>query len=134
MIKKSHKKISSSLTYSNHLLKFGSCGFKVISALRLTKEELVSLERIVVKKLKNLSSTSKNYKFWNLLKPNQSLTKLNLESRMGKGKGAIYTEVLFLKGGSIIYEFQNIAKQEIKELLHLINKQLSVKLILILKK
>ena len=63
MIKKSHKKIPKVLNYSNHLLKFGSYGFKVTSVLRLTKEELASLNRIILRKLKSLTSGSKSYKF-----------------------------------------------------------------------
>lgn len=52
---------------------------------------------------------------------------------MGKGKGPIYTEVLFIKKGSIIYEFQNINQQQIIEVFNFIKKQISVKLSLIYK-
>lgn len=62
MIKKTHKKTPKNLTYSRHLLKFGSYGFKMLSDLRLTKEQVNSLERALVKKLKYLSSPSKKAK------------------------------------------------------------------------
>jgi len=134
MIKKTHKKTSKTLTSNCHLLRFGSCGFKLLNSVRLETEQLNSLKRSLTKKLKNLSSHSKDYKLWILLKPNKTLTKLSLESRMGKGKGAIYTEAVFLKKGTIIYEFQNLSPQQISEVLCFSKKQLSVNLTLIQKK
>lgn len=134
MLKKLHKKIPRTLSYSCHSLKFGSCGFKILSPLRLTKEQLNSLDRVLTRKINSLCNYTKSYKYWTLLELNKTLTKLSLESRMGKGKGPIYTEVLFLKKGSIIFEFQNIKKQVIQELFFFIKKQLGVKLILVFKK
>lgn len=134
MIKKTHKKIPKTTTSNCYLLKFGSYGFKLLDSIRLENEQLNSLERSLLKKLKNLSNYSKEYKLWTLLKPNKTLTKLNLESRMGKGKGAIYTEALFLKKGTIIYEFENLTFQQILEVFECIKKQLSVDLVLIWKK
>lgn len=91
------------------------------------------LERSLVKKLKSFSHHSKNYKVWLTIQPNKTLTKLSLESRMGKGKGPIYTEVLFLKKGSIIYEFKNLTFQQTKEFFNFVKNQISVKLSLVSK-
>lgn len=134
MIKKTHKKIPKTLTSNRYLLKFGSYGFKILSNLCLRKDQILSLEKNLLKKLKNTSSQSKTYKLWSLLKTNKTLTKLNLESRMGKGKGAIYTEVLFLKKGTIIYEFENLNKQQVKGICQFIKKQLSTNLFFVVKK
>lgn len=133
MIKKTHKKLFKNLTYSFHLLKFGSFGFKILSDLRLTTEQINSLERSLVKKLRSLSGQTKKYKIWSHTQTNKTLTKLSLESRMGKGKGPIYTEVLFLKKGSMIYEFKNLTNQQIREVFTFIKKQISVKLLLVSK-
>lgn len=133
MIKKTHKKSFKNLTYSFHLLKFGSFGFKILSDLRLTTEQRNSLERSLVKKLRSFSSQTKKYKIWSHTQTNKTLTKLSLESRMGKGKGLIYTEVLFLKKGSMIYEFKNLTNQQIREVFNFIRKQISVKLLLVSK-
>ena len=133
MIKKTHKKISKNLTYSFHLLKFGSVGFKILSDLRLTREQINSLERALTKKLRSFSSQTKKYKIWSHTQTNKTLTKLSLESRMGKGKGSVYTEVLFFKKGSIVYEFKNITNQQIREVFNFIKKQISVKLLLVSK-
>jgi ribosomal protein L16/L10AE len=65
---------------------------------------------------------------------NKTLTKLPLESRMGKGKGSIYTKVVFLKKGFVLYEFQNIKNQSMKELFYFFRKYFPAKLLLINKK
>ena len=133
MIKKTHKKPKKNLAYSRHLLKFGSFGLKILSDFSLTREQITSLERSLTRKLKSISHYSKKYKMWPFIQPNKTLTKLSLESRMGKGKGPIYTEALFLKRGSIIYEFKNLTSQQIREVFNFIKKQISVKLLLVSK-
>ena len=65
---------------------------------------------------------------------NKTLTKLSLESRMGKGKGSIYTRVLFLKKGSVIYEFVNINNHQIKEVYMYLKKYVPARLKLVYKK
>lgn len=132
-MKKTHKKISKNLTYSRHLLKSGYFGFKVLSDFRLTTEQYASLERFLKWNLKNLVNYSKECKVWTFIQFNKTLTKLSLESRMGKGKGSVYTEVLFLKKGSIIYEFKNITYQQIREVFNLVKKKIPAKLLLISK-
>ena len=133
-MKKTHKIFPNNLTYSRHLLQFGSCGLKILSDLKLTKNQLNSLERFINQKLKNLTKYSRKYKVWSTVFTNRTLTKLSLESRMGKGKGSIYTEVLFLKQGSIIYEFQNLKLQQIIEVYKFLKNKLPVKLLLVFKK
>lgn len=133
MTKKTHNKLKKNLTCSRHLLRFGSFGLKVLSDFRLTKEQIVVLERSLIKKLKSFSHYSKNSKVWSFIQPNKTLTKLSLESRMGKGKGPIYTEVLFLKKGSIIYEFKNLTFQQNQEFFNFVKNQISVKLALVSK-
>ena len=55
LLKKTHKKKLKSFSHFNHLLKNGSYGFKITSNLRLTENQLVSMERILKSKLKKLS-------------------------------------------------------------------------------
>ncbi len=122
------------LTNSNYLLKQGSYGFKLLTNLELTKNQLISVERLLVRKLKSLNTCSKECKFWSFISLNKTLTKLPLESRMGKGKGPILTEVVFLRKGFIIYEFKNLSFQQIQQLFYFFKKYLSAKLLLISKK
>lgn len=53
---------------------------------------------------------------------------------MGKGKGAIYTESVFVKPGCIIYEVQNIKLHHVSELLSFLNKLIPANLVLIKNK
>lgn len=134
MIKKSHKKFSKNLTSTRHLLRFGSIGLKTTKSVILSQEQIFSLERSLNRKIKFLTFNSKNVKSWCLLHANQSVTKLSLESRMGKGKGSIYTKRVFVKPGCILYEFQNINLTHALELRMFIQKQISTNLILIYEK
>nr|WDA66165.1 ribosomal protein L16 [Lithothamnion corallioides] len=134
MIKKSHNKYPKNLTYTRHVLKFGNVGFKATTGAVLTKDQLFSLNRAFQQKIRNLTSNSRNYKFWCLLSTNTTITKLSLESRMGKGKGSVYTESVFIKPGCMLYELQNISQHHILELFIFLKKQISIDLILIKEK
>ena len=133
-LKKTHKTKIKNLSYSNHLLKIGSYGFKILSNLRLTEKQKLNLERILKTKLKKMFNPLSKYKVASNLTFNKTLTKLSLESRMGKGKGSVYTKVLYLKKGTIIYELSNLKYLQIKELLTFIEKYLQTNLLLVQKK
>lgn len=133
MTKKTHANVTKTLANSTHLLQFGSCGFKIMESIRLTKSQLTSLERLLLQKLKYLSQ-SKNYKLWSLSVFNKTLTKLSLESRMGKGKGTVYTEAVFLKKGFIIFEFQNVKYLHMIEIFNFFKKYFPVSLLLVYRR
>nr|YP_004062217.1 ribosomal protein L16 [Plocamiocolax pulvinata]ADR03233.1 ribosomal protein L16 [Plocamiocolax pulvinata] len=132
MNKKTHNKQSFQYTNTQHLIRYGIYGIKVSSLILLTESQLNSIEWDLIKKLK-LITKKKPYKFWNCVTLNINLTKLNIESRMGKGKGLIYTKGVFLKPGTILFEFDNITLQQIVYLYNYINKKISNKFILVFK-
>ena len=70
---------------------------------------------------------------WNLLFPNLSLTKLSLEARMGKGKGSEFSTAVFLKPGTILFEFSNLTTKQGLELATSLNKKFPGNLKLIKK-
>ena len=133
MIKKLHNIYSYNINYKCHLLKFGIFGFKVISNSRITDEQVKSIVKALAKKLKIMCRGNKLYKVWNLILLNGVLTQLNLESRMGKGKGVIKTQVSFVKAGTIIFEFSNIEYFQIVEVYNFIKKIVPFNLILVSK-
>ena len=132
-LKKTHKNQQKTLSYYNHLLKTGSYGFKIMSDMQMTEKQNTSIERILKSKLKKFSVQLEKVKFWKKIYLNKTLTKLSLESRMGKGKGSIYTKVLFLKKGSIVYEFKNIKSQQIKEVFNFLKNYFPAKIKLVKK-
>lgn len=134
MIKKLHNICSYNISYKRHLLRFGTFGFKVVSNnSRVTDEQIKSIIKILNKKLKIVCRNNKSYKTWNLILLNGVLTQLNLESRMGKGKGFVKTKVSFIKPGTIIFEFSNIEYFQIIEVYSFIRKVTPFRLILVSK-
>lgn len=125
MNKKTHKNYKEGLTRTQHVLKFGDSGLKTLDSIRLTEEQVINLEQTIHKFIKKIYKFTKGYKVWNLVSMNKTLTKLSLESRMGKGKGSIYTKAIFLKGGVIIFEFKNIKLIHLQELHTFLQKQFS---------
>lgn len=131
-MKKSHKNYLKTISKKKSNLKFGTIGFKIMSPVILTTHHLSCLDQLLKQKLKNLTGSLKTCKVWQLVQVNTSLTKQSLESRMGKGKGNIWTKVVFLKAGSIFYEFSNVQQHQINILFSFLQKQIpSTKLKLI---
>lgn len=120
---KSQNKYFKHLLQSKHLIKFGQFGLKSFCYQQITKDQLL----LINKQLK-LCFKDKKIKFWNLLYLNQNLTKLSLESRMGKGKGSIYKYAVFIKPGTILIEVDGIQKKKILELKKEIEKKLLFKI------
>nr|YP_009138189.1 ribosomal protein L16 [Gracilaria vermiculophylla]AHZ58216.1 ribosomal protein L16 [Gracilaria vermiculophylla]AHZ58241.1 ribosomal protein L16 [Gracilaria vermiculophylla]AXI97794.1 ribosomal protein L16 [Gracilaria vermiculophylla]WDZ68092.1 ribosomal protein L16 [Gracilaria vermiculophylla] len=128
--KKTHNKYSLKLKQSNHVLHCGRFGIKSLSFSRLTETQLNALQWSILKKLKKLSSNKKTFRFWTILSLNLALTKLNLESRMGKGKGSIYTHAVYIRPGMTLFEFDNITEHQMKDLFKYILKKISFQIIL----
>nr|YP_009490428.1 ribosomal protein L16 [Gracilaria tenuistipitata]ARU07659.1 ribosomal protein L16 [Gracilaria tenuistipitata]AWH62567.1 ribosomal protein L16 [Gracilaria tenuistipitata]AWH62592.1 ribosomal protein L16 [Gracilaria tenuistipitata var. liui]AXI97769.1 ribosomal protein L16 [Gracilaria tenuistipitata] len=129
--KKTQNKYPLKFKQSNHILKYGRFGIKSMSFSRLTENQLNALKWVLLKKLKQLTNNKKSYRFWTLLSMNFVLTKLNLESRMGKGKGSIYTHAIYVRPGMILFEFDNVTEQQMKILFNYILKKISLKVTLI---
>ena len=132
-MKKVHNKYPCTNSYSKHLLNFGTIGFKAVSSSRLTEPQINALTKALFQKLKIVCRNNKSYKTWNLLFLNSVLTKLSAESRMGKGKGAIWTKMVFVRAGTVIFELSNIKKYQVVEVFNFIKKLSPLKLILIEK-
>lgn len=130
--KKNHCSYSLKKGSPSHLLRFGKFGIKTLSFCRLTKKQLDLMEWILIKKLKMVNN-KKPFKFWNLINLNLNLTKLSLESRMGKGKGSIYTKAVFLKPGTVLFEFDKLQFHNLMEVFKNLQKKSAIKLVLIKK-
>nr|YP_010888140.1 ribosomal protein L16 [Fushitsunagia catenata]WJJ67917.1 ribosomal protein L16 [Fushitsunagia catenata] len=130
--KKTQKPYSYHKACPNHLLRFGKFGIKALSFSRITKKQLDLLEGILTKKLR-ARTNKKSFKLWNLISLNLNLTKLSLESRMGKGKGQVYTKAVFLKPGTMLFEFDKVQTQDLIEVFKFLQKKTSVKIGLITK-
>ena len=133
MLKKKHEIYSLKYNQSNKVVRFGKFGIKVLTFNRINETQLNSINRFLLYYIKKISSNKKKIKVWNFLRLNITLTKLNSESRMGKGKGNIYTKAIFLKPGVIIFEFSEITKPQILELFYHLKKRIPFKMSLLEK-
>nr|YP_009511892.1 ribosomal protein L16 [Gracilariopsis longissima]AXI97819.1 ribosomal protein L16 [Gracilariopsis longissima]UAD89920.1 ribosomal protein L16 [Gracilariopsis longissima] len=130
---KTHNKYPLKYNQSNHILRYGRFGIKATSFGRLSETQFNALRWSILKKLKLLTNKKRKIRFWTLIIMNLTLTKLNLESRMGKGKGAIYTRASYIRPGMVIFEFDNITEQQMRNILHYISKKISLKILLVKK-
>nr|YP_009295520.1 ribosomal protein L16 [Mastocarpus papillatus]AOL58004.1 ribosomal protein L16 [Mastocarpus papillatus] len=126
--KKTHTPYSLKHKQSSNTLKFGRFGVKSLSFGKLTKDQLDSIQRSLLKTIKN---NKKAIKVWFLVLFNLTLTKLSSESRMGKGKGAIYSKAIFLRPGTILIEFEGVSDQQMSTIFDLLKKTLKLKIALV---
>lgn len=118
--KKTHKAYpKKTCSRKNHVLQLGISGLKILTSTRLTESQIKSFEWVLKKLLK---SRKNHVKLWPKFNLNLNLTKLSAESRMGKGKGSIYTKAQFLKAGSIFFEFSETNKQTNKQIITYLSK------------
>nr|YP_009317533.1 ribosomal protein L16 [Gelidium sclerophyllum]AOX48985.1 ribosomal protein L16 [Gelidium sclerophyllum] len=127
---KTHNKYKTKGKKKFNFLTLGSFGLKSISCGRITKEKWESIQWTLRKKFK-LKLGAKQNKIWDLIELNNSLTKLNLESRMGKGKGLVYTKSKFVREGTLLFEFNSFPKQFRKEIVEFLQSKISLKLKLV---
>jgi len=127
---KKHLNYSIKYPQSNHLLKFGIYGIKCKTFSLILNSKLDSLHFILLKKLKKIELKNKP-KIWNCLFLNLNLTKLTPESRMGKGKGTVYSNGIFVRPGTILFEFNNIEYKKMIDVFIYFSKKVSLKLILV---
>lgn len=124
MLKK-HNKYKNIYKTNNQLLKFGRFGLKTIEYIKITNNQSNYLLILLKKKLKKLSK-KKIKIFFNIIN-NQTLTKLSLESRMGKGKGSVLETSCYFKPGMIFCELEGASYKQIKELNKFILRKLFIK-------
>ncbi len=121
-----HKKYSKkTCVQKNHILHFGVSGLKVLESVRLTETQIKTFEWVIKKILKNQKT---GVKFWSKFNLNLTLTKLSLESRMGKGKGNFEARAQFLKPGTVFFEFSELSHQLQKKISNNLIKIFPVKI------
>lgn len=124
-MKKTHNKYKKHKKHKKHLLKLGHYGLKVRSYIRISKTQKNYLLNVTAKKMKEVLNNRK-VKIWSNLCLNQNLTKLSAESRMGKGKGAIFESSTFIQPGIILLEFDQIRKEHFLNIYKYLKKKISV--------
>lgn len=125
--KKYHAIFKRTKETKNLSLSKGNFGVKAIQNRTLTAVQLESIKKNLFKK------GGKNIRIWLNVFPHLPKTKKPLESRMGKGKGAINNWYFFVKTGKIVFEFDNYNRLFISQIRTSSLKKLSFKTKLVFK-
>ena len=128
--RKAHNSYSLKYNQNISFIKFGKFGIKILSFGNLTENQFNSINRSLANHLKKSIGDKKKVKVWSLVLLNSSVTKLSSESRMGKGKGNVYNKAVFLKPGTILFEFSEISKQQMNEVFNFLKKKVTFKITL----
>nr|WQF69575.1 ribosomal protein L16 [Pleonosporium sp.] len=131
-LKKNHNNFSLKFLTKKQSLKFGKYGIKIFDSAKFTKTKTEALIFSLCRKIKFFEQ-KKKIKFWNLLYFNQTVSSLNLESRMGKGKGSITDLSVFLQKGTILFEFDNLTDQKMSKIFNFLQSKIQTRILIIKK-
>jgi len=107
--------------YRGNQLAFGSIGIKAIEAGRIDSRQIEAARVAMTRHVKRTG------KVWIRVFPDKPITAKPLETRMGKGKGAVDKWVMNIKPGRIIYEMAGVEEKLAREALTLAMHKLPFK-------
>ncbi|HEF5879247.1 50S ribosomal protein L16 [Campylobacter coli] len=109
--------------YANRGTKFtfGEFALKATEAGRINSRQIEAARIALTRFVKRQGKT------WIRVFPDKPLTKKPLETRMGKGKGAVEEWVMNIKPGRIIYEMAGVSEEMAREALTLAMHKLPFK-------
>ena len=120
--KKTKKGKLTKLDFKSTKIMFGNIGLKAIESGYITLQQLKSIHNFLKKKIK------KKGKIWFRVFPNIPTTSKPLETRMGKGKGAVKNWVCRVCAGKVLFEIVTILNEpQILTVLNKIAYKLSIK-------
>jgi large subunit ribosomal protein L16 len=119
--KKIRKGKLSKLDFKANNLKFGEIGLKSKKSGLISARQIEAARRSIIRKIK------KKGKLWIRIFPHLPITSKPIESRMGKGKGAISHWVSRVKGGTVLFEICGVPKNVAKEALKSGSSKLPIK-------
>jgi large subunit ribosomal protein L16 len=92
---------------------FGTIGIKAVEAGRVNSRQIEAARIAINRHIKRQG------KVWIMIFPDKPITKKPLETRMGKGKGAVEEWVATIKPGRILYEIAGVSDELAKSALTL---------------
>ena len=94
-------------------ISFGDFGLQAVEPARLTARQ-IEAARMAIQR-----ATKRAGRLYIRIFPDKPLSKKPLETRMGKGKGAVELWVAVVRPGAVLYELEGIPKELAKEAFHL---------------
>jgi large subunit ribosomal protein L16 len=97
------------LSYRAAKVDFGDYGLQVLEPGRITSRQ-IEAARMAIQR-----ATKRQGKLFIRLFPDKPVTKKPLETRMGKGKGAVEEWVAVVQPGRMLYELEGVAEDVARE-------------------
>jgi large subunit ribosomal protein L16 len=97
------------LSYRAAKIDFGDYGLQVLEPGRISSRQ-IEAARMAIQR-----ATKRQGKLFIRLFPDKPITKKPLETRMGKGKGAVEEWVAVVKPGRVIYELEGVPEPMARE-------------------
>ncbi len=108
-------------SFRGNKIEFGDYALKATEAGRIDSRQIESARISMTRKINRMGKT------WIRVFPDKPLTAKPLETRMGKGKGAVDRWVMNIKPGRIIFEMAGIDEELAREALTLARHKLPFK-------
>ncbi len=108
-------------SFRGNKIEFGDIALKATEAGRIDSRQIESARISMTRKINRMGKT------WIRVFPDKPLTAKPLETRMGKGKGAVDRWVMNIKPGRIIFEMAGIDEEIAREALTLARHKLPFK-------
>jgi large subunit ribosomal protein L16 len=109
------------LEFKSNRVTFGELGLKARVAGMITANQIEAARQTIARK------TKRKGKIWIRIFPDLPVTAKPIESRMGKGKGAVSYWVARVRGGTTLFEICGIPKHIAIEALKAGSKKLPIK-------
>ncbi len=119
--RKSHRLSYEGKAKGNLELHFGDYGLKAASGGYISAREIESARIAMTRYMKRGGKVTIN------IFPHLPITRKPLETRQGKGKGAVDSYVAVVKEGKIMFEVKGVSEEIAREALRLASHKLSVK-------
>ncbi len=119
--KKQQKGRNRGKAFRGNTIAFGEIGLKAIEAGRIDSRQIEAARIAMTRHVKRQAKT------WIRVFPDKPLTAKPLETRMGKGKGAVDRWVMNVKPGRIVYEMAGVSEELAREALTLAMHKLPFK-------
>ena len=111
----------------NTELHFGKYGLQALEGAWITQQQIEAARVAMTRYMK------RGGKVWINIFPHLSLTKIPLETRMGKGKGQPEQWVAVVKKGKIMFEIDEVSEETAREALRLAMHKLPIKCKFVMK-
>ena len=118
--RKQQKGRRAGMAFRGSTLSFGDYGLKALGRGWLSAREIEAARIALTRYMK------RGGKVWIRVFPDKPLTKKPLETRMGKGKGALEMWVAVIKPGRILFEMEGVQGDLAREAFRLASHKLSI--------